>query len=64
MACDFGGAHDRLRAVHDILGHVSACLGVDGDGRFAAWLTRSPSYRVLDFGNVEVPGYRETVQRW
>jgi hypothetical protein len=37
MGCEVGGAYDRFRAVHDVLGH--ACLGVcfDRDGEYATW---------------------------
>ncbi len=33
-----GGAHDRFRAVHDIVGHAGLGLGFDRNGEFAAWL--------------------------
>jgi hypothetical protein len=35
-----GGAYDRFRAVHDILGHARLRLGFDRDGEFAVWLTQ------------------------
>ena len=35
-----GGAYDRLRAVHDIVGHARSGLGFDRDGEFVAWLTQ------------------------
>ena len=35
-----GGAYDRLRAVHDILGHARLRLGFDRNGEFAAWLSQ------------------------
>lgn len=37
MESDAGGAYDRFRAVHDILGHARLKLGFDRDGEFAAW---------------------------
>ena len=33
-----GGAYDRFRAVHDILGHAGLDLGFDRHGEFATWL--------------------------
>lgn len=33
-----GGAYDRFRAVHDILGHAGLGLGFDRHGEFAVWL--------------------------
>ncbi|HKE72302.1 MAG TPA: hypothetical protein VKB57_01735 [Acidimicrobiales bacterium] len=33
-----GGAYDRFRAVHDILGHAGLDLGFDRHGEFAVWL--------------------------
>jgi hypothetical protein len=33
-----GGAYDRFRAVHDILGHAGLALGFDRNGEFAVWL--------------------------
>jgi len=35
-----GGAYDRFRAVHDVVGHARSRLGFDRDGEFAAWLTQ------------------------
>jgi hypothetical protein len=45
MDCTFGGAYDRFRAVHDIVGHVIPRLGFDRDGEFAAWLVQERLYR-------------------
>jgi len=47
MGCQAGGAFDRFRAVHDIVGHVFPGLGFDRDGEFAAWLTQDRLYRGL-----------------
>jgi hypothetical protein len=33
-----GGAYDRFRAVHDIVGHAMPQLGFDRDGEYTAWL--------------------------
>jgi hypothetical protein len=37
MGSDPGGAYDRFRGVHDVLGHVRLGLGFDRDGEFAVW---------------------------
>jgi hypothetical protein len=37
MGCEVGGAYDRFRAVHDIVGHARLRLGFDRDGEFATW---------------------------
>jgi hypothetical protein len=37
MGCEVGGAYDRFRAVHDVLGHGVLQVGFDRDGEFAAW---------------------------
>jgi hypothetical protein len=37
MGSDVGGAYDRFRAVHDVLGHARLRLGFDRDGEFTAW---------------------------
>ena len=36
MGCDVGGAYDRFRAVHDVLGHGQFNLGFDRDSEYAA----------------------------
>ena len=37
MGCEVGGAYDRFRAVHDVLGHARLRIGFDRDGEFAVW---------------------------
>ena len=37
MGNESGGAHDRFRGVHDVLGHARLGLGFDRDGEFAVW---------------------------
>jgi hypothetical protein len=37
MGCEPGGAYDRFRGVHDVLGHARLQLGFDRDGEFAVW---------------------------
>jgi hypothetical protein len=47
LDCGFGGPYDRLRAVHDIVGHVMTGYGFDRDGEYSAWLRQSKLYRGL-----------------
>jgi hypothetical protein len=37
MSCEIGGAYDRFRAVHDVIGHGCLGVGFDRDGEYAAW---------------------------
>jgi hypothetical protein len=37
MDCEVGGAYDRFRAVHDILGHGHLNVGFGREGEYAAW---------------------------
>jgi hypothetical protein len=37
MGSEPGGAYDRFRAVHDVLGHARLRLGFDRDGEFTVW---------------------------
>ena len=37
MGNDPGGAYDRFRGVHDVLGHARLRQGFDRDGEFAVW---------------------------
>jgi hypothetical protein len=37
MGSSPGGAYDRFRAVHDVLGHARLRLGFDRDGEFTVW---------------------------
>jgi hypothetical protein len=37
MECEVGGAYDRFRAVHDVLGHAYLGVGFDRDGEYATW---------------------------
>jgi hypothetical protein len=39
-----GGAYDRFRAVHDIVGHVAPGLGFDRNGEFGAWAAQEWLY--------------------
>jgi hypothetical protein len=40
-----GGPYDRMRAVHDLLGHVVPGFGFDREGEFAAWIEQDRHYR-------------------
>jgi hypothetical protein len=42
-----GGAYERFRAVHDIVGHVWPGFGFDQDGEYSAWLVQRGCYRGL-----------------
>lgn len=37
FSCEFGGAFDRFRAVHDLIGHAWCGYGFDLDDECAAW---------------------------
>jgi hypothetical protein len=37
LDCAFGGAFDRFRAVHDLIGHAWCGYGFDLNGEWAAW---------------------------
>ena len=47
LGCEAGGAHDRLRAVHDLIGHVATGFGFDRDGEYSAWLVQRDLYSGL-----------------
>ena len=42
-----GGAYYRLRAVHDLIGHVATGYGFDRDGEYSAWLVQRGFYTGL-----------------
>jgi hypothetical protein len=44
LDCAVGGAYDRLRAVHDIVGHVMTGYGFDRDAEYSAWLLQRKLY--------------------
>jgi len=44
---DVGGAYYRLRAVHDLIGHVATGYGFDRDGEYSAWLVQRDLYSGL-----------------
>lgn len=47
MDSEQGGAYDRFRAVHDVLGHGWLGVGFDRDSEFAAWLTQERFHSAL-----------------
>jgi hypothetical protein len=64
MDCRFGGAYDRFRAVHDIVGHVIPRLGFDRDGEFAAWLIQENLYRGIARWALATELHAEHSVRW
>jgi hypothetical protein len=64
MGCEVGGAYDRFRAVHDIVGHVAARFGFDRDGEFSAWLTQERFYRGLARWALATELHAEHSVRW
>ena len=47
MGNDRGGAYDRFRGVHDVLGHARLQLGFDRDSEFAVWRSQEPFHGPL-----------------
>lgn len=47
LDCAIAGPYDRLRAVHDITGHVMTGYGFDRDAEYSAWLRQSRLYHGL-----------------
>ncbi len=45
--CEFGGAFDRFRAVHDLIGHAWCGYGFDLDDECAAWSAQDRLHRGL-----------------
>ena len=40
LGCELGGAFDRFRAIHDLIGHAGTGLGFGLRDELAAWLTQ------------------------
>jgi hypothetical protein len=40
LGCEYGGAFDRFRAIHDLVGHARTGFGFGLDDEFAAWRTQ------------------------
>jgi hypothetical protein len=64
LGCRPGGAYDRFRAVHDILGHAMPMLGFDRDGEYAAWLIQDRQYRGLARWALATELHGEHSVRW
>lgn len=64
MGCEVGGAYDRFRAVHDLVGHVHPCLGFDRDDEFAAWLIQEQWYGGLARWALATELHAEHSVRW
>jgi hypothetical protein len=47
LGSEVGGAYWRLRAVHDLIGHVATGFGFDRDGEYSAWLVQRDRYTGL-----------------
>jgi hypothetical protein len=47
LGSEVGGAYWRLRAVHDLIGHVANGFGFDRDGEYSAWLLQRNLYSGL-----------------
>lgn len=59
-----GGAYDRFRSVHDIVGHVATGLGFDRDGEFGAWLAQDRIYKRLARAALATELHCEHSVRW
>ena len=64
LECRPGGAYDRFRAVHDLLGHVRPKLGFDRDGEYASWLIQDAQYRGLARWALATELHGEHSVRW
>jgi hypothetical protein len=47
LDCTVGGAYDRLRAVHDIVGHAMTGYLFDRNAEYSAWLWQTKLYHGL-----------------
>jgi hypothetical protein len=64
LDCRPGGAYDRFRAVHDILGHARPGLGFDRDGEYTSWLIQDRQYRGLARWALATELHGEHSVRW
>jgi hypothetical protein len=64
LDCRPGGAYDRFRAVHDLLGHARPGLGFDRDGEFSSWLIQDRQYRGLARWALATELHGEHSVRW
>ena len=59
-----GGAYDRFRAVHDILGHARLGVGFDRHGEFTAWLHQERFHSPLARGALATELHGQHSVRW
>jgi hypothetical protein len=59
-----GGAYDRFRAVHDIVGHVAPGFGFDRNGEFGAWAAQERLYGWLAGWALATELHAEHSVRW
>jgi len=64
MGCEVGGAYDRFRAVHDVLGHGRLQVGFDRDGEFVAWRFQERFYSALAQRALATELHGEHSVRW
>ncbi len=64
MGCEVGGAYDRFRAVHDVLGHGRLAVGFDRDGEYAAWCFQERYHSLLARRALATELHGEHSVRW
>ena len=64
MDCRLGGAYDRFRAVHDILGHGLLGVGFDRQGEYATWRFQERWYTPLARRALATELHAEHSVRW
>ena len=64
MGCEIGGAYDRFRAVHDVLGHGHLAVGFDRDGEYAAWRDQERHHSPLARRALATELHAEHSVRW
>jgi hypothetical protein len=64
MDCEIGGAYDRFRAVHDILGHGYLNVGFGREGEYAAWRSQERLHSPLARRALATELHAEHSVRW
>lgn len=64
MGCKVGGAYDRFRAVHDVLGHAYLGVGFDRDGEYATWQFQEQFHSPLARRALATELHAEHCVRW
>jgi hypothetical protein len=64
MDCTVGGAFDRFRAVHDLLGHAVLNVGFDRHGEYAAWRFQERFHTSLARGALATELHAKHSVRW